>query len=218
MVFGEKYELVSVNDAGLQTERATENAIAEYVLTRDIALARPYFDPVQPPTIFTMRELPHDLWGSYIEYASNDEDAYRRCFLAGVVKIRNLYQSDGTFLPEFDPPREKGRDIASEEIFRRISPSERIEIGSVVWLHSFLPFRTRRVFRLPRTCHAQFVDRRFLPADANPSLPVSSSAEASPAVSPQSAPTAHEPVSIDASCVSPTDATAAATPSAAAVG
>ncbi len=217
MGLGEKFEVVSVLDPAIDTARMPAKEMLAYVNKRDMSTVRPYFKGGALPTIFHMREIPHDLWESYVAGAINDDDAYRRAFLAGLECIENLYQRDGVVLPRYDAPREPGRDVAANEVCQRVSPSERAEIGRVVYMHSFLHPRIERTFLLPPTVHEQLVERAFLPAVANPSSPASSSDAASSAASPASAPTDQPLASTDASCAAPTAATAPVTPTASAV-
>lgn len=210
MSLGDKFEVVSVLDPAIDHARMLDTKFVEYMHTRDISIVRPYFKEDVKPTIFHMREIPQDLWESYIEYGTIEEEKWRRAFLAGLVSIDNLHQRDGILLDKYTPAKRPEKDVAVDEVLQRVSPAERLEIGRVVYTHSFLHPRIKRHFLLPLTCHEQLASFRFLRADANQSSPASSSDAASSPAAEKAAslPIELPPVSTGSPFESHTDATA----------
>lgn len=219
MSLGDKFEVISVLDPAIETARMTPARMVEYSRTRDIAIVRPFIKEGAAPTIYHMREIPRSLMRSYVcAFDMSDTEKATRAFLAGLVRITNLHQSDGTVIPSFDPPRETNRDIVDERALERVWPEESEEVGRVVFQHSFLHPRMQQPFLLQPTCHALLTERPFLTADANPNSQPSSSDAVSPAANPPPAPTDLAPVSTGAPFVSLTDATAPETQIQVAVG
>jgi hypothetical protein len=176
----EKFAVVSVLDPAIDTERMPAKSMAEYITTRDLKHVDPYLKPGELPTIYHVRAVPHSLWEQYVMAVDNQAERYRRCFMAGVERVQNIYQDDGPRIESWQPG--KPGELMPEEMCVRFSPAEREEIGSVVWSHSFLPRRTAANFRLPPSSHAALIERTFRPAAANPSSPASDSEKASSAV------------------------------------
>jgi hypothetical protein len=173
----EKFAVVSVLDPAIETERMPAKEMAEYVTTREIGKLQAYLKPGALPTIYHVRSVPHTLWEAFVMAADGQSERYRRCFQAGVTKVENIYQDDGPRLDSWQPA--KAGDLMPDEMCVRFSPAEREEIGSVIWSHSFLARRIAANFRLPPSSHAALIERTFRRVDASPSLPESSSDEAS---------------------------------------
>lgn len=157
----ESFATISVIDPAIDHARISRTApdvLIKYARCRDLKLLDPYIKPGQRPTIYHVKEVPHSRWESYVKELgdSNIAEQYRRALLAGLVRIENLYQRDGTYLPKWDPTREDG--LIPEESLVRIAPQQREEIGAVIWYHSFLDPRINDFCRLPRTSHAVLID------------------------------------------------------------
>lgn len=190
----------------------------EYMETRDVRKLQPYLQPTVKPTVFHVREVPHDLWESFVMAAPSEAERYRRAFMCGLESIDELQQNDGTSIPQWQPPRDASGVIRSEAI-ARVSAQEREEVGAVIWYHSFLPRRIDDCFALPPSSRAVLNERVFLRVDASPSSAASSSDAASSKTAstpPASMPTEPASATTGAGSDSPTAATAAEMPIAAA--
>jgi len=208
--------VVSVNDPAIDTESMTAAEMWKYIAERDFNLISKHFRAGQQPTIFHIDEVSRVLWEDYVDASPNDAVRRKRCFLAGVRSVENLYQRDGRFIASWEPPTNSD-GVMKPEALERFSPAEVAEIGEVIRLHSFLAPRMRRSYALPDTCLEALTTsgRMYRRADANQSSPESSSVEASsqsagsPETTAQTEPTSS---GSDVRSASPTDATATATP------
>lgn len=185
----ERFVVVSTLDPAIETERMSAAQMGEYVRTRNIRLIEPFVKHGERVTKYHVREVPNELWGGYVRSAASTEEQWARCFQAGVERVENLWQGDGTFLPSFEGAREL-RPIPDEHM-RRFRPYEIEEIGKVVWLHSFLARRIECTFALPHSCLAILTERAFLSVDASQTSQAQSSAGAS--LAPGSAPQQQAP-------------------------
>lgn len=188
----EKLTVISAFDPAINVEAITAAQMGVYLKSRDMALITPYLRPGSTPTKFHLREIDHALWGRYILAADGADEQALRAFQCSVWRIENLYQQDGTFLPIWDAPDNKGQPMP-EEMMQRVSPAECLEIGRVAWSHSFFHRRIECSFVPPHSFLTLLGARGFRPADASPSLPAKSSGEASPqaaSVQPAQEPTA----------------------------
>lgn len=162
----------------------------DYVHNRDFATIEPHFKPGEKPTIFHVREVPHDLWESFVMGATDSERALR-AFMCGVEKAENVYTRDGNTMT-WTPALNGTRNVMStEEATSRFSPSERMEIGEVIFAHSFLAPRIEGGFRLPPLLGELLARRAFLHADASPSDAAPSSSQPSATTEPLPTETAH---------------------------
>jgi hypothetical protein len=173
------FRVISVLDPALDYERMAEDTLAKYASTRDLAVIEPFLRPGVAPTIYAVREVPHELWESYVMAASNDSDRARRCFQCGVVNVENMYSEDGFIPGQATLPVIGKSGVMADEALQRFSPAEREEIGAVVYYRSFLPRRIARTYRLPRSCAVALEQLLTHRADANQSSPASSNATAS---------------------------------------
>jgi hypothetical protein len=83
--------------------------------------------------------------------------------------VSGLRGDDGISVSEWKPTRPvqgmQGTYIMSDdECNERFSPSEVLEIGSVVYKHSFLPRRTKLTWQLPPSLFEALASLKFLPA------------------------------------------------------
>jgi hypothetical protein len=125
--------------------------------------------------IFHVREVPHGLWESFVRSAGDGPERYHRAFRAGVERVENLVQRDGTAIQSWAPAyrHPSMRDVvmlSEEEANAMFSPSEREEIGSVVYHHSFLPLRIKCTFPLLPSLQEVLVTRTYRPVGANQSF------------------------------------------------
>ncbi len=142
----------------------------DYVKTRDFKLLA--FQPAEKPTVFHVTEVPHGLWESYVAATDNVHERYRRAFQCGVEQVGNLVQPDGVALPSWAPNTRHERlgvNYISDEECQLFSPSEREEIGAVVYQHSFLARRIKRSFQLPPSLEELLPLRTFRLAESSPS-------------------------------------------------
>lgn len=172
-------EVVSINDPAIDPATPVK-VISEYVATRDIEIIRPHFIPGEEPQIFVLREIPNDLFDSYVG-EKYDDGTGRRALRAGLVRIKKMRQRDGSRLADdFEPVRPTGSDVASDESLSRIAGGQiRSEIGRVAWEHSFLPRWIAGCFQAQDTSLELLDAQRRRHAAANRNTPASSSAAAS---------------------------------------
>jgi hypothetical protein len=142
----------------------------DYVKTRDFKLLA--FHPGEKATVFHLTEVPHGLWESYVAATDNVHERYRRAFQCGVEKVENLVQPDGVALPSWAPNTRHERlgvNYISDEECQLFSPSEREEIGAVVYQHSFLARRIKHSFQLPPSLDELLPARTFRHVESSPS-------------------------------------------------
>ena len=172
----ERIETIWSLDPELATSKIDVAVFGEFLRSREsLDTIRHAFSP-NGPTLYTIREIPHQLWESFVERADTDEEKYRRAFMMGLVSVKNLYQADGSRLLTWTGSRSMAVDsgqieVLSEADLKLFSPAERVEIGSVIYQHSFLARRITSCFLLPRSCLARLERRVFLSAESNPISP-----------------------------------------------
>jgi hypothetical protein len=165
----ERFKVCSVMDDALDMS-APE--MVKYFESRDFSMLR--FHPGAKPMVFHVREVPHGLWESFVAAGANERERYKLAFRAGITKVENLIQGDGVAVPSWEPtqrlPNQPDVVILSEDEANKLfSPSEREEIGSVIYRHSFLPRRIKCSYQLPHSCLEPLGTRTFRPVDASPS-------------------------------------------------
>ena len=177
----ERFKAVSVLDPALDM---TVQETVQYYGSRDFSLVRVL--PGEKAMVFHCREVPHALWESYVAAADNVRERNKRAFQAGVEKVENLAQNDGTTIPSWAPTlrleRFKDVVIMSDEEAALFSPAEREEIGSVIYTNSFLPRRIKCSFQLPPSCLELLGTRTFRPAVAS-QLPAQTQSNEKPSAS-----------------------------------
>lgn len=166
----ERFEVVSVLDDAIDTASIPLQTMIDYTETRDFKLIAQHMLPGQQPTKFHVRAVPHSLWESYVCGAGeHDEIRFRRAFICGVVKVDNLLGNDGIGIP-WEPTKvlnDKLTIMTDEECNSAFSPAEVLEIGSVIFKHSFLPLRRKLTWSLPRSLAEPLGQRRFLLAGSS---------------------------------------------------
>ena len=175
-------------DPAIDKEATSVDAIVALARERDMSGVR--FVPGVLPTLFTVREIPHQLWESFVENCSTDEERYRRAFMVGVVKVENVYQKDDVCVSVWTGSgtrkhRETQQHILDEDDLECFSPAERQEIGAAAYWHSFLPRRIKSGFQLPRSSLSTLRLADFHGAASNPTAQVTSSEKPSPATTEQ---------------------------------
>lgn len=177
----EKFKLVSTLDPALDM---TMNEVVKYMTTRDFSSLR--FLPGEKATVFYCREVPHGLWESFVAATDSVPERYKRAFQAGIERVENLYQNDGTTIPSWAPTQRLERlgdvVIMSDKEAELFSASEREEIGSVIYRNSFLPRRIKCSYQLPPSLVELLPTRTFRPVDAS-LLPAQGQSSAKPSVS-----------------------------------
>lgn len=211
----QEMRVVSVNDPAIDALSMTIDEMVEYRDKRDIKLIERFVRPGEKPAIFHITEVPRKIWTRYVMSAGTEAERFERCFLAGVRRVENLRQDDGTTMPVYELPREQNSLAAREETLDRFWPSDVLEIGAVVWAHSFLAPGTRRSYPLPLMCLEALAAREFRRAAASPTSRATSSETASSTSVADNPETRGATVKSNetsaSSSASPTDATAAAT-------
>lgn len=166
----ERFPIISVIDDAIDTTAMTVDTMIKYHETRDISLL-----PIKAgarATIYHVRAVPHSLWQSYVMAGGDhNEIRYRRAFICGIEKVENLLGSDSVGVNWAPTNRisETTTIMTEEECNDRFSPYEVLEIGSVIFKHSFLPRRMQLTYLLPSSCVEVLAQRRFRSADASPS-------------------------------------------------
>lgn len=159
----ERIKIVSVLDPAIDTEAMLPEEMADYVESRDIRNLK--LKAGAKPTIFHIREVKHTLWESYVMQSDSDAERLKRCFQVGVRRVENIYQQDGVILPSVDVEG----DQMPVEMMVRFEPMFRLEIGQVVFDHSFFPRRIVNFFRLPSLLREPLTLRGYRSAESSPS-------------------------------------------------
>jgi len=156
-------------DEAIDTESIDFDVMKEYVETRDIKLIAQYVKPGMKPITYHVRAVHHSMWEGYVMAGGDHESVkYRRAFMCGIDRVEDLPSKDGTTIT-LEPKLKIGaiKVFTEDEINDRFAPSEVLEIGSVIFQHSFLPLRNTLTWELPRMCVALLADRKFLSVDAS---------------------------------------------------
>lgn len=160
------FPVISVDDEAIDTESMTLDEMIEYCKTRDIKLLERFRVPGQPPTVYRIRAVPAALWETYV-CAGGDHDAikFRRAFMCGIESVENLRGKDGVAVLEWKPTRPiHGTQLCmltDEECNENFSRAEVLEIGSVIYAHSFLALRKGLIWQLPPTLFELLASRKF---------------------------------------------------------
>jgi hypothetical protein len=139
----DKFAVISIMDEAIDTKSIAMQTLFDYNETRDLNVINQHYKPGQTPTIYHVRAVPHSLWESYVcSGGTHDEIRFRRAFICGIERVENLRGNDGVSVP-WTPTREVGEKLvmSEDECNERFSPSEVLEIGAVIYKHSFLPRR-----------------------------------------------------------------------------
>lgn len=168
----ERFEVVSVIDPALDTESMTVAEMLEYTETRDIKLVKHRVRPGQRLTVYHVRAVPHALWQSYVAAAGDNEELrVRRAFQCGLERVENLYGNDGVSLDSWEPAGRSSNPNAimkDDELNQCFAPSDVLEIGSVIYKHSFFPRRTEARYALLSSLEEPLFRRAFRRADQSP--------------------------------------------------
>jgi hypothetical protein len=175
-----EFKTVSTLDPAIDHERMTRKAMAEYVKTRD--MKHLMFRPGMEPTVYTLRQVPQDLW-LWVESGDEDAAKFARAFRASLRTVTNMLNEDGTTMGKAPwAPAMDADGTLSNESMGRFDRFEINEIGGVAFVKSFFGKRTPPTYLLPPLLAGHLAGLAYLPADASPSLPaVNNSAASSPA-------------------------------------
>jgi len=181
----ETFEVICTTDPAIDSESMTAAEMYRYAEKRDPKLLR--FKPGMQPTRFLCREVPDQLWESFVMATDIDAERDRRAFLASVVSVTNLRQRNGAILGNEGQAWTYGDGRMSATAFMPAADAERFmkpvraEVGCVTRYRSFLVPGIEPTYPLPPML-AQLLDGRvYRRADASPTSPVPSSSEASQA-------------------------------------
>lgn len=205
----ETFEVVNPADDAIETEAMTPAEMMAFIKSRDTKQLK--IRAGQQPARFICREVPNQLWESFVCATEVQAERYRRAFQCGVIEAKNIPQRVGGLIGSFTPAGMPEALRMSDADLGRFSPHDREEIGYVIYERSFLAPRTVRAYQLLPSSQAILEDREFRRADASPPSPAPSSSEASCAQAVPSAPsnaTATEPPSSVSACGTATAATA----------
>jgi hypothetical protein len=178
----EKFVTVCSNDPEVDTRKIDAEAFVEWVRNRDLDAIRHCFTPAGP-TKFAIREIPRALW-PWVDSGANEDEKYRRAFMAGVEYAENVVQRDGTRVSRVGgskaiPNGATQADVMQDGDLGYFWPEEIQEIGRVAYEHSFFHPRIGNCFRLPPMSHRRLAERDFLSAAPSPTSLASPNAESS---------------------------------------
>lgn len=174
MARAERFKVVSTLDEAIDTESMAIGDMLRYAEKRDVRMLEAHYFPGKRPTVFNVRSVPHALWETFVMAGGSNEDArYRRAFQAGLESVENLL-SDDSDTPGLNwaPSKKLNGNIVivtDEECNQRFSPSVVLEIGEVIFKHSFLPRRIEVSWELPSLLVECLVRLPFRPAVQSPS-------------------------------------------------
>jgi hypothetical protein len=144
------FQCISIGDDALDVDGMPAGLLWKYVENReDFSLIEPYLIPGRIPTIFTIREMPHDVFKSVLKQPT-EVDRLEAALQGGLVTVSGLRSDDGRILN--DPPLGRyPNGVLRDEEMKRIADWEQIlEIGEVAFTRSFFARRIVRVYQLPR--------------------------------------------------------------------
>jgi len=168
----ERFPVISVLDPAIDTESMTLLQMFEYAEKRDVKLIQSRVKPGAKFTVYNVRAVPHSLWQSYVDADPNESVRARRAFQCGVESVDNLAGNDGIAITKWTPTQKAadGSVILSEqELNERFAPSEVLEIGSVIYKHSFFPRRTEASYPLLPGYAEPLAHLKFRSVEPNPS-------------------------------------------------
>lgn len=164
----ERFRVVSVLDEALDVPG---KELEQYASTRDFALIENKYVPGHKPVIFHVREVPNELWETFVEGGTSEAERFKRAFMAGLEKVENLPDAV-TGQPKTWAPSNKVKSLnvtlLHDDDLQLFAPSERLEIGSVIYRHSFLPRRTAVEYPLPSSLVDPLVRRVRRDAERTP--------------------------------------------------
>ena len=176
----ERFRVVSVLDEALDVPG---KELEQYASKRDFALVENKYVPGQKPVIFHVREVPNELWEAFVEGGTNEADRYKRAFMAGLEKVENLPDlatgESKTWAPS-NKVKSLSVTLLHDDDLQLFAPSERIEIGSVIYRHSFLPRRTEAEYPLPSSLVDPLVRRVRRDAERTPGAASATTSDDSP--------------------------------------
>jgi hypothetical protein len=187
----QQFKVICVLDEALDTSALTVDEVVEYIRDRDFKIVDGKWVPGEKPTIFHVSEVPHGLWESYIMAGtSNDYERWYKAFIAGVRKVESLVGEDGVAVTSWEPAVKRGKHtMMTDEEAARFPPSQREEIGRVIYQHSFLPRKMRLCLPLPSFVVEHLERRRFRLAELSQTT-ASATNNAEPSVSTAQTPSA----------------------------
>lgn len=147
----ERFQVVSVLDEDLDM---TYQERLAYAGERDYSKVK--LKPGRKAVVYHVREVPHQLWESFVDAGDSQSEKYRRAFMVGVERVDHLPIDDGSLRERWVPNTKNARTdqiVMSDDDLQLFSPAERQEIGSVVYNHSFLPKRIAATYLLPSSLH-----------------------------------------------------------------
>jgi hypothetical protein len=188
----ELFKVLSIIDPAIDWERGvvTRKAVEQYHVYRKPEIIEAVLKPGAMPTWFYLREIPEELWETFVEVgndATHKALRYRRAFQAAVVRVENLVGATGQILGRnFEPASVTSNGCLLDEECRRFAFSERLEIGAVAYQRSFFPPRIGGIFHLPPMLVEQWEQRLLqLVGLSSASLPPSSAQESSGSSAPK---------------------------------
>lgn len=129
----------------------TDEELQRYTLTRDHSLLK--FHEGKAPTKYYIQRLSTSQMVYLQRQDKEHERLYGVAFCMGVVRVENLKRNDGVVLDAWEPRHvvkaEKDGMISSEEVDDIFDMPEVLDIGSVVYWHSFLGEKRRGIFVPP---------------------------------------------------------------------
>lgn len=166
----EKFKTISIHDDALDTSLLTFDDMMKFNRERDFALVEGKWAQGKTPSIFHVREVPHGLFESYVDAIDSEPEKFKRAFQCGVERVSNLMQDDGVSV-NWEPNTKVGAHVimSDKEANERFRPSQRQEIGRVIYMHSFLPRTTPLSLPLPSLSVGPLAQKTYLRADASPS-------------------------------------------------
>ncbi len=167
----ERFQVVSVLDPAIDTESMTLAEMFEYAESRDFKLVQHRVRPTMRLAVYNVRAVPHALWQSYVDAVTTESERARRAFQCGVESVENLVGNDGVSVAKWSPTGKSaaGTILTEQELNERFAPSEVLEIGSVIYKHSFFPRRTAPSFPLLSGYAEPLASLKFRSVEPSPS-------------------------------------------------
>ena len=143
------FQCISIGDDALDVDGMPPGQLWKYVENReDFSLVEPYLIKGRTPTVFTIREMAHDVFKSVLKMPT-EVDKLEAAVQGGLVTVTGLRSSDGRILSNPDLGRYPNGVLRDEEM-KRFDWEQILEIGEVAFTRSFFRNRTERVYQLPR--------------------------------------------------------------------
>lgn len=150
---GSTFDVISIFDRAIDWGAMDVSVRKAYAHSetakRDISLVMPYVIAGQQPTIYTLREVPEELWESFVLLEAEPARRARLALRASLMGARNLRTRDGANLVDGrEFARTKG-DVIEQKSMIAVPRLHREDLAEVAYQRSFFQDTIEYGFQVP---------------------------------------------------------------------